>query len=258
MLSFRVFIAITLLSLAYPVWAAVPSPTVIRDTLTKGDASAVKKLAASLGMTTPKDWINRAKTDFPCTAFDAVDIGKQSLFRSRPQVILYARAPSMCGMAFVTILDKPSKGGWRVVDTIRLRERNVTPHISYEKLINPEHSEIVVKNNEVDYGTGIENIRMTIFSVNTDGARVIFDEPMKLNWTVPVSESGKHQQSNQTETDEYNFLDDKDGNGKVTGTKIILRKESIKDHDTTITRWWNYSWDPSIGILMGYQTIAPK
>lgn len=249
--------AITLMGWATSTLGGIPDPETIRSVLIKGDEPAVTQLAKSLGITTPKEWVGRA-TDEPCADFDSVNIDRISLYGPNNQAVITVHAPSLCKMAFVVILDKAAAGDWQLIDTLRFREHHAAPTVSFEKLISPDLSEIVVKNNEVDYGTGIENIRMTIYSINASGARVIFDEPTELIWALAMSKGGKQDNTDQSESDEYTFLDDKDQVGKFTGFKYIHRVETIKDHEVQIVRYWDYDWDPVYRKLMGYQASGPK
>ena len=60
--------------------------------------------------------------------------------------------------------------------------------------------------------------------------------------------------TDQTETDEYSFVSNKDDSGKLTGTKYIHRVEKIKDNDKEVTRNWDYDWSQVYKKLVGYQT----
>jgi len=236
--------------------AGIPDPDSISAVLTKGSESSITRLSQSLGMTTPKDWISGAKSDVPCDGLDSVSVEAVPLYGRGTQKVLTAHAPSMCAMAFVVVLDRTASGAWRRVDTLRFREHHYAPRISFESLVSPVHKEIVVRNNEIDYGTGIENVRMTIYSVTDLGASVIFDQPSQLVWAVPESKDGQQGLADQSETDVYELLDVSRNSSDMIGIKYIHRVEKIHEGQTQITRSWDYSWHPEYREMVGFQTEA--
>src|SRR5215472_9088141 len=203
MQSLRALVAFALVSFSSAAFAGIPDPFSIPDILTKGSGPSIANLVHSLDMTIPQGWVADAKSDEPCGVFESAWASSVSLYGHGTQVVLTAHAPSLCAMAFVVVLDQTASGDWRRVATLRFREHHVAPRVSYESLISPEHKQIVVMNNEIDYGTGIENIRMTIYSVTDLGASIIFDQPTELVWAVPALKGNQQALTDQSETDVY-------------------------------------------------------
>ena len=123
--------------------------------------------------------------------------------------------------------------------------------MSYASLVTPGVSDVIVRRWQEDGGSGFDQEGMIIFAWGPEGPRVIFDEPSKLVFAIPTNNGGK---TDQSEDSSFSIdADDRTGD-EHSAAKMITQRQSIRDHGVSIVRFWDYYWDPELGLFQKYQT----
>ena len=249
LLILQAILALCLFSKAAFSESFAMTPENIRSTLLNGSDDDIEHLATELGLMAPNGNIDSAKKNVPCDAYDKVDIFSANLIASEENVVLQASS-SICYYSYLIILKKESTGTWSYVATAPLFARTNVPSISFDELISKGSHEIVVENNQEDYGTGIQQYDFTIFRLTPSGLRVILNEPSKIVFAIPIRDAqGKQANSEQEELTTFRIVE-ADGKGSnTTGLKDIESKQVLTDHQTQIIRYWRYYWVPELGIF---------
>ena len=215
-------------------------PVQIKSHLLSGTHSQRYQLSGSLHLVIPKETRWRAKADIPCLDFDSVKISYTTLRFHQSNAVVEAHSQG-CHYTYLIILSSKGVNNWSYTGTIPLWSRNEVPNIRFESLLSPGVNEIVVRNNETDYGTGILQTNMTIWKVDNRALRVIFDEPTSVKFKIPIGK-GSLENSDQTEESQFTFVRPRAEENTPTSAKQILQKQTIHIRGVTVTRWWLYRW----------------
>jgi hypothetical protein len=232
--------------------AAESNPPInqIETNLLKGTDTQRAALAAMLGLVIPKSTRAGLTADVPCTLFESVKADQVSLRSKQMQTVLevYSR---LCGFTYLVVLNDEKDGSWTYDQTITVPSNIRTPEISYVSLVTPDVKEIIVRDQVTDNGSGIFEDNMIIWRWFPGGFRVIFDEPSQVVLAVPT-EGGN---SDQHEESTFSIV-----NGQSVGvstSQAIVQRQTIRQHETSIVRFWVYAWSPELGLLQKYPWTGP-
>jgi hypothetical protein len=228
-------------------WAesrVVPHPEVIVRSLKQAAPARITKLVQLLNLAAPEG------RDDLCLEYDSIDLKYLRLANSREHAALKIVSQS-CEREFVVVLQKQPGDRWQHVQTIALNAKYSVPEVSFPTLLDATEHQIVVRNHVVDYGTGILQNNVTIFKLIEARLEVIFDEIEKLIFEIPIRHNGKPTNTEQYQESEFTFIEADPGQGVA---KRILEKQTIRDHQTTITRWRLFSWVPHLRKFRAFAT----
>jgi hypothetical protein len=102
----------------------------------------------------------------------------------------------------------------------------IHPNLSQE-IISSDVEEIVVRDNETDYGTGVLQLNMTIWKLFACGPQVIFDEPSSQIFDIPLADPPRN--TSQEEHSEFTFVSSQGGQQSGAEPKRILQKQVVHD-----------------------------
>lgn len=220
---------------------AVLQPSQIRQQLLGGSKSKRAHLSKVLHLVIPRWRIVGAKAAIPCLGFDSVKIAYVNLLPPHLQAVLGASSQS-CQYTYLVVLQATGADTWKYIQTVAVWTKYASPRVSFESLVSPGTKEMIVRNNAIDYGTGIQQVNMTIWKLYPSGLQVIFDEPSRVVFAIPISGT---ENSEQSEESQFVFVPPSQG-GVRTSVKQILQKQTIHDHRDSFTRWWLYIWIPEM------------
>jgi len=186
-----------------------------------------------------------------CPDFDSIDSEYVTLQQPGPQVVLHASGLSGCQYDFLAILQLEATG-WIRLGTIPLWSKYRSPKVRFISLISAAKKDIVVNDNTVDYGTGIFQTDMTIWSLVGSRLEVVFDEIENLTFAVGVEKNGKFGNTQQSQCSSFTFVPVEGQEG--AGYRDILEKQVLSDHETTLARWRVFVWRPELGRFVGIPT----
>lgn len=243
---------VLLAAAGHPVRAASWTPRHVEALLLQGTIQQRTTLAVALHLMIPKAARAGATADLPCDDFDSVKVQPVPLRPPGRQVVLTV-ASSMCGYTYVVVLAEMRPGTWHDVRTIPLLSKYTVPQISFHALVTGGTQEIIVHNQDVDDGTGIQQRDFVVWKLLPGGLQVVLDEPARTRLAIPQGRSGN---TNQSEQGTFIFKRVLPSSQHV-GLERLLEKQTIRDHGTRITRWWRYRWSALINRFQRFTMAAP-
>jgi hypothetical protein len=225
------------------------TPDQIKQLLTQEEdegegESKLAKLATDLELMIPKRTRWGATEDMPCTAFPAVEVIPVKLHGNKSQVLL--NISSDCRYTYLVLLEESKANLWRRVQTVSVAAINRTPVVTFESMVSRDAKEIIVKDYETESGSGVSQANMAILKLLDGKLRVVFDEPTHVVYAVPLKGEGNTEQS---EDSEFSIVK----HSGQTSLKDIIQKQVIQDHQTKITRYWEYEWVPELQKFQKYR-----
>lgn len=234
----------------------LPSPNEIRQVLTQGNETQKKALAKQLQLVWPAG-TRRGDGEVPCLDYEPVageappiEMHNVSLQAPETQTVLLAR-PHGCWYRFIVVLEKDRGGGWRRLGTVPIFDKYEEAEISFQQLIKPGESEILVCNATTDAGTGMWQRNMLILKLFPDDMRVVFDQVQRQVFAIPIVRDGQPANTDQSQESEFWLVNPGPGE---QGIKDILERQVVRDHKTMIVRWRIFNWDPGLEVFLGVGT----
>ena len=232
------------------------TPEGVKDILANGNDTQIKSMATELNLVIPKRMTNGSTEDSVCDLFSAdnIKITYVALAVSQKSAVVQANSAN-CGFSYLVIFNEDQSHTWHHVTTLPLFAKTQMPVVQFEEMISKGSHEIIVRDSQEDYGTGIQQLDVVIFKMIGQEMRVVFNEPSKVVFSVPLNDKTN---SDQEETATFDFVDVKSNDESATALKEIQSKQVISDHKTNITRYWKYVWVPELRIFEKVSTLPSE
>lgn len=130
---------------------------------------------------------------------------------------------------------------WSYNGTIELNNSEGSePVVSTMQLVVDESPAIVIKDNSVASGTGLNQKNLQIFMLVDGKSKLVFNEPYQLFLRTQLSGGGAYTQSRESE---FKF------SGNLAQGPIVteIRKSSVDGN--SLVEHYNYGWNPRLKVL---------
>jgi hypothetical protein len=199
------------------------------------DEKVLEQTSTLLKLSTP---INQSL----CTDFDKVESQPAKLLKG-VQGVIVAVPSKMCQTLFLVPLLKV-EDHWEAIAPIAVIGHYHTPTFEVRELIAPGEQEVIVRDHDVDWGTGIQQWNMTIYKLVGDRMQIVFDEPEYLHFFAPPR-ANSDKVGDQYQRSRYTFTHEENTEGVLS--ILETRTETFGSRKMTVYR--SYVWEPSAGIF---------
>lgn len=241
---------------AEPQSPFLPSPSKIREILLHGGQVEKKRMVESLKLFLPRGarWGNE---QLPCLEYQTItgqastiELSQVVLKAPKPYTVIVAK-PQDCEYQFLVVMDQIAPGRWAHLATVPILAKNWEPEISFARLIDPDESEIIVRNRTTDTGLGMHQRNITILKLFEGGLSVIFNEVEKQTFFIPITRNGEPADTEQSQESEFWLIDAEAGTQSI---KNILERQVIGKGGKQIIRWRIFVWSPELKVFEGVPT----
>jgi hypothetical protein len=211
------------------------SPDFVVHMLKSENMDIRRKMAISIGL---KDSIEGNL----CEDYDddSISVDNISLIKGIESRLIIIKA-QMCETMFLVPIIK-NADTWAVMNPIRLSTHYTEPKYKVMNLIEDGEYEIVVTNQTVDWGTGINQRNMTIYKVIGNEVRVVFDAPESMHLAIPDNRVPITNNYQEDQKALFTFVNDSNGFSKL----YIAEKRVESVGNKTYTVYRNYRWSPDL------------
>jgi hypothetical protein len=217
-------------------------PDEVAQTLRNGTPVQRNDLALELGIFAPNPSKPGTNSNSPCVNFHHVEERPVTLRAGAENVVLLADS-SECDSTYVVVFDKAPKSEWRHVRTVRLPSRARRPEVTFEEVVRPGVSEILVHHeNTLDSG-GAQQEDFVVLKMLGERLEVVLDTTEHSEITLGNHTPTEDDNLQQTQTSTFSLLKSAPNS---TAANRVLEKDVLTDNKTTITRSRVWTWNAEL------------
>ena len=217
-------------------------PDKVAQTLRNGTPVQRNDMALELGIFAPNPSKPGTNSNSPCVDFHHVEERPVKLRAEADNVVVLADS-SQCDSVYIVVFDKAPKSEWRHVRTVQLPSRARRPEVTFEEVVQPGVSEILVYHeNTLDSG-GAQQEDFVVLKMLGERLEVVLDTTEHSEITLGNHTPTEDDNLQQTQTSTFSLLKSPPNS---TAAFRILEKEVLTDNKTTITRARVWTWNPEL------------
>ncbi len=175
-----------------------------------------------------------------CADFEKVESQPATFRKGSSGMLIAARSFSACQALFLVPLLKVDDHWEALAPIVAIAHYN-EPSFELKALISSGEQEVIVRDHDVDWGTGIQQWNMTIYKLVGEGMQIVFDQPVYSHFF----QSNGDKVWEDFQRSRFSFVN---GNNTAGVTSIReTRTETVGTRKMTVYR--SYVWEPSAGVF---------
>jgi hypothetical protein len=217
-------------------------PNEVAETLRNGKPVERSDLAKELGILAPVPGDSATRPNSPCVDFAKVQEREVKLRANADNVVLVADSTA-CDSVYLVFFDKAPKSEWRHVQTVRLTARTVRPEVSFQELVQPGVSDIVVRHEVTRDGGSVFQQDFVVLKLLHDRVEVIMTTTERSQITLTNRKPDESDILQQTQTSTFDLLQSPPNS---SAANRILEKQVVTDNKTTVHRAVLWTWNAEL------------